>query len=95
MPDDFKVKVGEFEGPMELLLNLIEEKKLHISQVSLATVADGFIDHLRLVDGENKKEIADFVLVASTLMLIKSLSLLPSLATTPEEIGRASCRERV
>ena len=85
MPDDFKVKVGEFEGPMELLLNLIEEKKLHISQVSLATVADGFIDHLRLVDGENKKEMADFVLVASTLMLIKSLSLLPSLATTPEE----------
>jgi chromatin segregation and condensation protein Rec8/ScpA/Scc1 (kleisin family) len=39
----FVVKVGEFAGPIELLLNLIEERRLHISQVSLAAVADDFV----------------------------------------------------
>ena len=42
----FIAKAGEFEGPIEVLLGLIEEKKLHISQVSLATVSDDFIAYL-------------------------------------------------
>lgn len=91
----FQVKVGEFEGPLEVLLDLIEERKLHISQVSLAAVADAFIEHMQKF-GERleKGMMANFVLVASTLMLIKSISLLPTLPVTPEESSDMQDLER-
>ena len=90
----FIAKAGEFEGPIEVLLGLIEEKKLHISQVSLAAVADDFIAYLQrdletesraLGDSVSKSQIANFILVAATLMLIKSISLLPTIEVTPDE----------
>lgn len=86
MDQDFKVKIGEFEGPLDLLLNLIEKRKLHITQISLAQVADDYINYLQ----DNKQagdleNMANFILVASTLMLIKSLALLPGLQLTEEE----------
>jgi len=83
---DFKVKVGEFEGPLDLLLNLIEKRKLHITQVSLAQVADDYINHIQNNNGtEDLGDMANFILVASTLMLIKSLALLPGLQLTENE----------
>lgn len=85
MDERFVAKAGEFEGPIEVLLRLIEERKMHISQVSLASVADDFIAYAQKIDGNHKGEIANFILVASTLMLIKSLALLPTLQVTTEE----------
>lgn len=90
MSEDFKVRVGEFEGPLDLLLELIEKRKLHISDISLANVADEFIEYTKTFDeGGNKyiPNLADFILVASTLLLIKSKSLLPGLELTEEEEG--------
>lgn len=86
MNDAFQVKVGEFEGPLDLLLSLIERRKMHISDVSLAMVTDGYLEHMRAMTDEGSyKHMADFVAVAATLLLIKSLSLLPGLAVAPEE----------
>ncbi len=87
--DDFAIKVGEFEGPLDLLLALIEKKKLHISEVSLSQVTDDYIAYLKQFDsaagGAPLANIANFILVASTLILIKSYSLISSLAVTEEE----------
>ncbi|HYC83339.1 MAG TPA: ScpA family protein [Candidatus Paceibacterota bacterium] len=85
MENRFTIKAGEFEGPLELLLDLIEKRKLHISQVSLAQVADEYIIHVQRLGQVPMGDMANFVLVASTLMLIKSLSLLPTLQLTQEE----------
>ncbi|PIP58325.1 MAG: hypothetical protein COX02_00890 [Candidatus Vogelbacteria bacterium CG22_combo_CG10-13_8_21_14_all_37_9] len=85
MTADFTIKVGDFEGPFEMLLFLIEKHKLHISQVSLAKVADDYIVYLQKLADKPMAEMANFILVASTLMLIKSLSLLPGLTISPEE----------
>lgn len=86
MDETFKTKVGEFEGPLDLLLSLIEKRKMHISQVSLAQVADDYINYLQQKNSEKSlEEMANFILVASTLMLIKSLSLLPGLQVTETE----------
>ncbi len=85
MGEEFKVKAGEFEGPIELLLGLIEKRKLHISEVSLAAVADSYIAHVKNLGKFPMAESANFVVIASTLLLIKSLSLLPGLEITPEE----------
>lgn len=94
----YAVKLGDFEGPIELLLRLVEEKKMHISRVSLAAVADGFVAYLEKLEGRDKNQMANFILVASTLMLIKSLSLLPSMAISEEEkedIKDLECRLRL
>lgn len=87
LKDNFEVKVGEFEGPLELLLDLIEKRKLHISDVSLSQVVDEFIEYIKSFEEFPMRDSADFILVASTLLLIKSKSLLPNLPLTEEEKG--------
>ncbi len=94
MQNSFKVKQGEFEGPLELLLDLVEKRKLHISQVSLAQVADDYVAHLKSNAKIPMDDLANFILVASTLMFIKSLSLLPNLSLTEEEKGDIADLER-
>ncbi|MDQ2932933.1 MAG: segregation/condensation protein A [bacterium] len=83
----FTIKTQSFEGPLDLLLDLIEKKKLFISDISLAKVTDDFISHVRQFENLPMAESAHFILVASTLLLIKSKSLLPELALTEEEKG--------
>ncbi|MDP3661783.1 MAG: segregation/condensation protein A [bacterium] len=81
----FTVKHEKFEGPLYVLLDLIEERKLHVSDVSLASVADDFILYAKQFEEFPMAEGASFILVASTLLLIKSKSLLPLLELTEEE----------
>jgi segregation and condensation protein A len=81
----FKVKQGDFEGPFALLLELIEKDKLSINDISLSKVADEYLEYVRGLDNYPLDDIAGFVVVASTLMLIKSRSLLPGLKLTEEE----------
>lgn len=83
----FTVKTAAFEGPLDLLLDLIEKRKLFISDVSLASVTDDFISHIRQLGTMPMGESAHFILVASTLLLIKSKSLLPELTLSEEEQG--------
>ena len=82
---EYKVRVGKFEGPLDLLLDLIEKKKLHINEVSLTEVTDGYVNHLENLSNFPTEEVADFIGIASTLILIKSISLLPSLAISEDE----------
>ncbi|MFA5736761.1 MAG: segregation/condensation protein A [Candidatus Paceibacterota bacterium] len=82
---NFEIKTEKFEGPLDLLLSLIEKRKMHISDISLAQVADDYISYLRSFENLPMSNTANFILIASTLMLIKSLSLLPGLAVTEEE----------
>lgn len=87
---EFNVKLERYEGPYTKLLDLIQEHKLSITEVSLATIADEYIAYVRMLQEQEKTlhtsiDISQFVLVASTLMLIKARSLLPGLAYTQEE----------
>ncbi|MEI6238126.1 MAG: segregation/condensation protein A [bacterium] len=83
----FTVKTEKFEGPLELLLDLIEKRKFFINDVSLSKVADEYIEHIKKFERFPIGESADFILIASTLLLIKSKSLLPSLTLTDDEKG--------
>ncbi len=72
------VKLPVFEGPLDLLLHLIERNELDISGVSLVLVVDQYMQYLSLMRAEMKLEAAaDFLVVAGKLLLIKSRSLLP------------------
>jgi segregation and condensation protein A len=66
-----------FEGPLDLLLHLIRGHKLDISEVALAAVAEQYIQHLGLMDSLDLEAAGEFLVIAATLMEIKSRSLLP------------------
>lgn len=87
MDTAFAVKIGEFEGPLDLLLTLIEERKMLVSDVSLSAVTDDFLKFIEAEKTFPTKEAAHFILVAAMLLLLKSRSLLPVLALTDEEEG--------
>lgn len=81
----YKVNTPVFEGPLDLLLDLVSKRKLFINDVSLASVTDDFIAYIEQHDEFPLGESAEFIVVASTLMLIKSRSLLPQIQLTEEE----------
>jgi len=81
----FAVETEAFSGPLEALLNLIEERKLSISEVSLAEVCDAFLSYVEKLPELPLGETAQFILVASTLLLIKSRTLLPTLTLSEDE----------
>lgn len=80
----YTVKTGGFEGPLELLLNLVEGKKLFINEISLAAVTNDYLAYARTMAGD-LTELTSFLSVAATLILIKSRSLLPGFVVTKEE----------
>ncbi len=90
---DFVVKHGEFEGPLDLLLQLVEKRKLFINDISLAGVTDDYLSHIGQlnVDIDQKTE---FLVIAAILILLKSRSLLPNLELTEEEKGSVSDLEK-
>jgi segregation and condensation protein A len=83
--EKFLVKTEVFEGPLDLLLNLIEKRKLLINEISLAKITDDYITYIQENSNIELKKNAHFILVASTLVLIKSKSLLPTIDLTREE----------
>jgi len=76
-------KIEKFEGPLELLLELIESEKLPIAEVSLAQVADQFLHYVETAEDLPAETIADFLTVAAKLMVIKARLLIDWM--TPDE----------
>ena len=80
-------QVEQFEGPLDLLLQLVEQQKLDISQVSLAKVADQFVEYVHGSERIPLEEMADFLVIASKLVYMKSKLLLPDLSVQEMEEG--------
>ncbi len=81
----FSVKTDVFEGPLELLLELVERRKLLINDISLASVTDEYMKQVSLMQELSLPNTAQFINLAATLLLVKSKSLLPILELTEEE----------
>lgn len=73
----YKVQIPIYEGPLDLLLSLIERAELDITAVSLASVTDQYLEHLRNVEQQKPDEISSFLVIAAKLVQIKSEALLP------------------
>ncbi len=84
-PLAFSFKSNVFEGPLELLIELVEKRKLLINDISLAEVTDEYIHQVSEMQEKSLPHTAQFVQLAATLLLIKSKSLLPVLALTKDE----------
>ncbi len=73
----YRVELPDFEGPLALLLSLIEREEMDITKISLARVTDQFLAYLEILQAVNPDELTDFLVVAAKLILIKSEMLLP------------------
>jgi segregation and condensation protein A len=75
----FTVRLSNFEGPFDLLLQLIGKHKLDVTEIALSTVTDEFIAHLRALGDElDLDQASEFLVVASTLLDLKAARLLPA-----------------
>lgn len=81
----FNFEIDKFSGPLDLLLQLIEQEKLDVSQVSLAKVTDQYLEYLDRQQNLLAEELADFLVIATKLLVIKSKILLPQLADEEDE----------
>lgn len=84
-PINFSIKTEVFEGPLELLLDLVEKRKLLINDISLAMVTDDYMRHVQMSEEMSLPNTSQFIALAATLLLVKSKSLLPVLELTEEE----------
>ncbi|EKE19722.1 MAG: Chromosome segregation and condensation protein ScpA [uncultured bacterium] len=84
-PMAYHIKLEQFEGPLDLLLQLTEQEKLDITRVSLAQITDQYLQYIAEAKNIDLAHLADFLTIASRLILIKSKALLPMLEFTEEE----------
>jgi segregation and condensation protein A len=88
-----RVSVDVFDGPLDLLLNLVKERQLDIATVPLAAVADQYLAYIQAMEELDVELAADYLVVAATLVFLKSKALLPPIpiefAGDPEESAEA------
>jgi len=96
---DYKITTDVFEGPLDLLLQLIENAELDITKVSLARVTDQYLKHLHDLVQRDPVEVSAFLVIAAKLVYIKSSILLPSTQDegeeTEEDIGDQLTRQLI
>jgi len=87
---DLELISPAFCGPLALLLELIERRRLPITEVSIAEVADQYLDRMKTLVGLDPEVLADFLVIAARLLLLKSRELLPSEPIQEEEVDVAA-----
>jgi segregation and condensation protein A len=84
-PSVFSVRLDNFEGPFDLLLNLISRRQLDVTEVALSQVTDEFIGYLAGMEEWDLEQATQFLVVAATLVDLKAARLLPSAEVEDEE----------
>lgn len=78
-------KIDKFEGPLDLLLKIVEREEMDITEISLAKITDQYVNYIFKLDQINPEATADFLVLAAKLLLIKSKALLPYLFQDDDE----------
>ena len=82
----YRVELPVFSGPMDLLLHLVRQQEVDIHEISLARILGDYLKHLSILQQLDLHDIGDFVVMASTLMEIKSRELLPNETVEVEQM---------
>ena len=91
----YAIKLDNFEGPLDLLCHLIEKNQMDINQVNISKIADQYIEYLNRMEKMNLDITSEFLIMASTLLFIKSKSLLPKDAEDETEITEEELLRRI
>lgn len=91
----YAIKIDNFEGPLDLLCHLIDKNKMNIYDINLSEIADQYIEFLKEQEKLNLEIASEFVVMASTLLFLKSKNLLPKQEEEEEEITEEELIRRI
>lgn len=91
----YAIKIENFEGPLDLLCHLIDKNKMDIYDIKISEIADQYIEYINQMEENNLEVTSEFLVMASTLLLIKSKGLLPNQADAEEELTEEQLIERI
>jgi len=91
----YAIKIENFEGPLDLLCHLIDKNKMDIYDIKISEIADQYIDYLNKMEELNLEITSEFIIMASTLLYIKSKGLLPNGAEAEEELTEEQLIQRI
>lgn len=80
-----QIKIENFEGPLDLLCHLIDKNKMNIYEINLNEITDQYIEYIKQMEKQKLAVSSEFLIMASTLLLIKSKGLLPNAEGSEEE----------
>ena len=91
----YEIRLDNFEGPLDLLCNLVDKNKMDIHEVNITKITDQYIEYINAMKELNLDVTSEFVLMASTLLYIKSRSLLPKQVEDEAELTEEELIERI
>ena len=91
----YSIKIDNFEGPIDLLLYFIEKNKMKIDEINLTEITDQYIDYLNEMERMNLEIASEFLIMASTLLYLKSKNLLPKQEEEEEELSEEELIRRI
>ena len=91
----YAIKIENFEGPLDLLCHLIDKNKMNIYDIKISEIADQYIEYINKMEENNLEVTSEFLVMASTLLLIKSKGLLPNQVEAEEELTEEQLIQRI
>ena len=91
----YAIKIENFEGPLDLLCHLIDKNKMDICDVKISNITDQYIDYINKMEELNLEITSEFLIMASTLLYLKSKTLLPVDNEEKEEISEEELLRRI
>ena len=91
----YAIKIDNFEGPLDLLCHLIDKNKMNIYDIKISEIADQYIEYINAMEEANLEVTSEFIIMASTLLFIKSKGLLPNQVENEEELTEEQLIERI
>jgi segregation and condensation protein A len=91
----YAIKLDNFEGPLDLLCHLIDKNKMDIYDINLSEITDQYIEYIKQMEEQNLEITSEFLVMASTLLYIKSKNLLPKQDVEEEEVSEEELIRRI
>ena len=93
--NQYKIKIDNFEGPLDLLCHLIEKNKMNICDIKISEITDQYIAYLNAMEEMNLEIASEFLIMASTLLYLKSKILLPNVVEEEKELTEEELLRRI
>lgn len=91
----YAIKIENFEGPLDLLCHLIDKNKMNIYDINLTEITDQYIEYIKSMEAMNLEVTSEFLIMASTLLFLKSKSLLPKQVEEEKELTEEELLRRI
>ncbi len=91
----YAIKIDNFEGPLDLLCHLIDKNKMNIYDINLSEITEQYIEYIKSMEAMNLEVTSEFLIMASTLLYLKSKSLLPKQVEEEKELTEEELLRRI